>query len=68
MFTDLWQWLLETLDLLRMDKTDYPLLTVILVGRIALVCAVFCLTLVVWVYAPKVADWIKARSHRKGDT
>ena len=67
MFTDLWQWLLETLDLLRMDKTDYPLLTLILLGRIALICVIICIPIVVWAYASKLADWIKARSRGKDE-
>jgi len=50
-----------------MDKTDYPLLTLILLGRIALICVIICIPIVVWAYASKLADWIKARSRGKDE-
>ncbi len=66
MLSYLWQWVLETLDLLLMDKSDYPILTLILLGRIALICAIIGCPFVIWGYIHKVRQWRRVRP--KGNT
>ena len=66
-FTDLWQWLVETWNLLLMDKTSFPLLTAVLLGRIGLICVVVFASIVMAVYAHKATGWLRTRLQSKTD-
>jgi hypothetical protein len=65
MFNDLWQWISETLDLLLMDKTGQPYLTMVLIGRISLTGLILGTPIVIAISIHNGLQWIRSKRRKK---
>src|SRR5215470_1781802 len=63
MFNDLLQWLSETLDLLLMDKTGQPYLTMLLIGRISFLGLIIGTPIVIAISLYNGMQWFRSKRH-----